>query len=162
MIVRMGTFCPSFRYLSDQNRSHGRGGWGMKVNLIQIQKWMWQTTQISDEEIVFIYVLFPCFLPESWSFKLPKIVYFFEILHWCQQNSWSGKIVCMCVFENSCCTLLDSDIAFRGQSYSLQDSKGTVMQIEKAQINDRLRVSKVSWNFRIPVILNLTVIYPWN
>ena len=35
----------------------------------------------------------------------------------------------MCVFENSCCTLLDSDVAFRGQSYSLQDSKGAVMQI---------------------------------
>ena len=36
------------------------------------------------------------------------------------------------------------------------------MQIEKAQINDRLGVSKVSWNFCIPVIFNLTVIYPWN
>ena len=50
----------------------------------------------------------------------------------------------MCVFENSFCTPVYSDIAFRGQSYSLQDSNGTVMQIEKAQINDRLRVSKVS------------------
>ena len=50
----------------------------------------------------------------------------------------------MCIFENSCCTLLDIDIAFRGHSYSLQDSKGTAMQIEKAQINDHLCVSKVS------------------
>ena len=50
----------------------------------------------------------------------------------------------MCVFENSCCTRLDIDIVFRGPSYRLQDSKGTVMQIEKAQINDRLGVSKVS------------------
>ena len=63
----------------------------------------------------------------------------------------------MCVFENSFCTLLDSDIAFRRQSNSLQDGKGTVMQIEKAQINDRLHVSKVSWNFRIPTIFNFTV-----
>ena len=47
----------------------------------------------------------------------------------------------MCV---SRCTLLDRDIAFRGQGYSLQDIEGTVMQIGKAQINDRLRVTKVS------------------
>ena len=36
------------------------------------------------------------------------------------------------------------------------------MQIEKALINDRLRVSKVSWMFFIPTIYNLVVIYPWN
>ena len=40
--------------------------------------------------------------------------------------------------------------------------KGTVMQIEKARINDRLPVSKVSWKFRIPTIYNFAVIYPWN
>ena len=40
--------------------------------------------------------------------------------------------------------------------------KGMVMQIEKALINDRLRVSKVYWKFRIPTIYNFTVIYPWN
>ena len=40
--------------------------------------------------------------------------------------------------------------------------KGTVMQIEKALINDRLRVSKVSWKFHIPTIYNFEVIYPWN
>ena len=38
--------------------------------------------------------------------------------------------------------------------------KGTVIQIEKAPINDRLRVSKVSSKFRIPTIYNFTVIYP--
>ena len=32
------------------------------------------------------------------------------------------------------------------------------MQIEKALINDRLRVSKVSWKFRIPIIYNFGVI----
>ena len=37
---------------------------------------------------------------------------------------------------------------------------GTVVQIEKALINDRLRVSKVSWKFRIPTIHHFTVIYP--
>ena len=38
--------------------------------------------------------------------------------------------------------------------------KGTVIQIEKALINDRLRVSKVPWEFRIPTIYNFAVIYP--
>ena len=33
------------------------------------------------------------------------------------------------------------------------------MQIEKALINDRLRVSKVSGKFRIPTIYNLAVIF---
>ena len=36
------------------------------------------------------------------------------------------------------------------------------MEIEKALINDRLRVSKVSWKFGIPTICNFAVIYPWN
>ena len=39
------------------------------------------------------------------------------------------------------------------------------MEIEKALINDRLRligVSRVSWNVHIPIIYNFTVIYPWN
>ena len=40
--------------------------------------------------------------------------------------------------------------------------KVTVMQIEKALMNDRLRVSKISWKFRIPTIYNFAVIYPWN
>ena len=35
--------------------------------------------------------------------------------------------------------------------------KVTVMQIE-----NRLRVSKISWKFRIPTIYNFAVIYPWN
>ena len=38
--------------------------------------------------------------------------------------------------------------------------KGTAMQIEKALINERLRVSKVSWKFRIPTIYDFVVIYP--
>ena len=36
------------------------------------------------------------------------------------------------------------------------------MQIEKALTNDRLRVSEVSWKFRIPTIYNFAVIYSWN
>ena len=40
--------------------------------------------------------------------------------------------------------------------------KGTVMQIEKAPINDYLRVSNISWKFRIAIIVNYAVIYPWN
>ena len=38
--------------------------------------------------------------------------------------------------------------------------KGAVMKIEKAEINDRLPVSKVSLKFRIPTINNFSVIYP--
>ena len=38
--------------------------------------------------------------------------------------------------------------------------EGTVMQIEKALIYDPLRVSKVSWRFRIPTILKFAIIYP--
>ena len=40
--------------------------------------------------------------------------------------------------------------------------KGRVMQIKKALINDRLRVSNVSWKFCIPTFYNFAVIYPWN
>ena len=40
--------------------------------------------------------------------------------------------------------------------------KGTVMQIKKALVNDRLLVSKVSWNFRIPAIYSFALIYPWH
>ena len=40
--------------------------------------------------------------------------------------------------------------------------KGAVMQIEKALLNDRLRVTKVSWKFRIPTIYNFAVICPLN
>ena len=40
--------------------------------------------------------------------------------------------------------------------------KGTAMQIEKALINDRLRVSKVSRKFHISTIYNFAVIYTWN
>ena len=40
--------------------------------------------------------------------------------------------------------------------------KGTVKQIEKALINDRLRVSEVSWKFCISTIYNFAVIYSWN
>ena len=34
------------------------------------------------------------------------------------------------------------------------------MQIEKALINDRLHVLKVSWKFHIPTIFNFAVIHP--
>ena len=38
--------------------------------------------------------------------------------------------------------------------HKTSESKDTAMQIEKAQINDRLRVLKVSWKLRIPTINN--------
>ena len=39
--------------------------------------------------------------------------------------------------------------------------KGTVMKIakKKKMINDRLRVLRVSWKFRIPTIYNFAAIY---
>ena len=36
------------------------------------------------------------------------------------------------------------------------------MQIEKALINGHLRVSNVSWKFRIPAMYNFAVMYPQN
>ena len=36
------------------------------------------------------------------------------------------------------------------------------MQIAKTLINDRLRVPKISWKFRIPTIYNVAIISPWN
>ena len=36
------------------------------------------------------------------------------------------------------------------------------MQIEKALVNDRWRVSKVSWKFCIPTIHSFAVIFAWN
>ena len=36
------------------------------------------------------------------------------------------------------------------------------MQIEKALINDRLRVLKVPWKFRNSTIYHFAVIYQWN
>ena len=38
--------------------------------------------------------------------------------------------------------------------------KGSVMQIEKTLINDRLYILKVSWKFCITTIYNSAVIYP--
>ena len=40
--------------------------------------------------------------------------------------------------------------------------KGAVMQIKKALVNDRLRVSKLSRKFCVPAIYNFPVIYPSN
>ena len=40
--------------------------------------------------------------------------------------------------------------------------KGTVTQIEKALINNRLYFSKMFWKFHVPTIYNFAVIYPWN
>ena len=44
----------------------------------------------------------------------------------------------------------------------LKVTKGTVMQIEKAPIQDRLCISKASWKFRISTIYSFSIIYPWN
>ena len=36
------------------------------------------------------------------------------------------------------------------------------MEIKKALLKDHLRVSKVSWRFRISTIFSFAAIYPWN
>ena len=53
---------------------------------------------------------------------------------------------------------------FNGSTASddLKLLKGTVIQIKKVMINDRLRVSKVSWKNRIPIIYNFPLSYRWN
>ena len=53
-------------------------------------------------------------------------------------------------------------MAFIWRITGLKQIKDTAMQIEKVSINDRLRVLKVSWKFRIQTIYNFAVIYPWN
>ena len=40
--------------------------------------------------------------------------------------------------------------------------KGTVMQIEKALIENCVRVSKVFWKFHTATIYDFAVIYHWN
>ena len=47
-------------------------------------------------------------------------------------------------------------------SLGLKVALGTVMQIAQALINNRSRVSKVSWKYHISTIYNFAVIYPWN
>ena len=49
--------------------------------------------------------------------------------------------------------------AFQEEINFEKQFKGAVMQIEKALINDCLRVSKVSGKFRIPTVYNFAVIY---
>ena len=46
------------------------------------------------------------------------------------------------------------------ESYFHTGFKGTVMQIEKAMINDRFCVLKVSRKFCVPTIYNFVVIAP--
>ena len=57
-------------------------------------------------------------------------------------------------------TYLGSSYTSKIKYFNEKIVKGTIMQIEKAMINDRLRVSKLSEKFRIPTIDNFTVIYP--
>ena len=45
-------------------------------------------------------------------------------------------------------------ITSKNQNSNSDWSYGTVMQIDKAPINNGLRVSKVPWKFRIPTIYN--------
>ena len=65
MIVQIGTFGQSSRYLSYQNRSQGKGGHMKKC-------FVTNKAQKLDKEIGFIYVLFPCFLPKLCSLGCKK------------------------------------------------------------------------------------------
>ena len=50
-------------------------------------------------------------------------------------------------------------ISYAVSDFDLSHFKGTVMQIEKAQTNDSLRASKLSWKFRFLSLYNFAVIY---
>ena len=70
------------------------------------------------------------------------------------------------IYGNSLSHLLNLNLTFEtvcigGRKWFI-DFKGTVMQIEKRLVNDRLRASKVSWRFPIPTIYNFALICPWN
>ena len=60
-----------------------------------------------------------------------------------------------CLISKSQKVLYDSK-----EIVQLKKVKGTVIQIEKALTKDRLRVSKVSWKFRISTIYNFCLINP--
>ena len=62
------------------------------------------------------------------------------------------------ILLSSMLKVLIIDVLFK----TLANLKDAAMPIEKALINDRLRVSKVPWKFHIPTIYNFAVIYPWN
>ena len=51
---------------------------------------------------------------------------------------------------------------YQSSMWKMFQVKGSVMQIEKALKNDRLRVSKVPWKFHILTIHNFAVISLWN
>ena len=70
--------------------------------------------------------------------------------HW----GWVEKSV---AYEKNAYIVSDRNVKIFKTLYNL---KGTVMQIEKALINDRLCVSNVSWKFHIPTIYSFAVIYP--
>ena len=53
------------------------------------------------------------------------------------------------------------NLYFWWKELGVETVKGTVMQIEKVPINDRLRVSKLPWKSHIPTIYNFAVICKW-
>ena len=78
------------------------------------------------------------------------------ILSW---SIWKNVFLAMSLFCGFCWRILEVLSGSRNIYFLI---KGTIMQIEKALINDCLCVSKVSWKFHIPTIDNFAVIYPWN
>ena len=57
---------------------------------------------------------------------------------------------------------LDLELTYYLSDLTIKWFKDTVMQIEKAQVNDRLSVLKVSWKFRILIMYNFALFYLWN
>ena len=62
------------------------------------------------------------------------------------------------------CPLIAFMILLKPHVYKKSGSwvKGTVMQIEKALINDCVCISRASWKFCIPTVYNFAIIYPRN
>ena len=92
------------------------------------------------------------------SLKISENQNFCDVFKWYKKRpvAWNGLLTS----HMWCVADLVLFVQFKKPENS-RNVKGTVMQIEKALINDRLHVSKVFWKFCIPTISNFAVIYQW-
>ena len=130
MIAPMGTFCPSFRHLSNQNRSQWEG-MHMKLNFryFQIKTWMWQI-ELKTGRRNWVHLCFVSMF-SSWVviLKLAKILFgfFCNFVLISAKTSKSDKLVCICASESSQCTFLGSNVVFSGLSVWLRKRADSVL-----------------------------------
>ena len=122
--------------------------------------------QVADSPKMWCYIRIKSLFENTW-YGTPEGCIAFSSLSITVINTFEG-FADLHVFIIKCKFLLVERLLRSEKSKALvkylasSSFKGTVMQIEKALINNRLRVSKVSWKFRIQNIYNFLVIYPWN